>query len=70
MKATSSAEFVEFMTRAHEECPHLFSTTRSAERNRRLLDEMKNVFLAWERLQRMRTEWKDKVSEADLVSNV
>jgi hypothetical protein len=70
MKATSSVDFVAFLTRAHEECPQLFSVTCSAERNRRLLDEMKTVFFAWERLQRMRTESKVKVSEADFVSNV
>jgi hypothetical protein len=70
MKSTSSVEFVAFLTRAYEDCPHLFSKISSAERNCRLLDEMKNVFLAWERLQRMRSESKDRVSEADFVSNV
>ncbi|KAH9982349.1 hypothetical protein BGW80DRAFT_1161831, partial [Lactifluus volemus] len=70
MKATSSAEFVAFLMRVNEEYPQLFSNTSSAERNRRLLDEMKSVFFVWERLQRMRSESNDKVSEAEFVSNV
>jgi len=70
MKATSSFEFVEFLGKAQEECPWLFSKNVPASGNCRLLDEMKAVFLSWERLGRVRTESKEKASEADFVSNV
>jgi hypothetical protein len=59
-----------FMTRAQKECPHLFSEDISAQNNGRLLDELKGVFLSWERLQRMRSESKYMTTEADFVSNV
>ncbi len=68
--ATSSPEFVNFLSKAHEEYPQLFSKASSSRTNRRLLDEMRVVFFAWERLQRMRSESKDRVFEADFVSNV
>jgi hypothetical protein len=61
---------VNFISKAHEECPRLFSKTSSGKSNCRLLDEMRVVFFAWERLQRMRSESKDRVFEADFVSNV
>ncbi|KAH9984641.1 mitochondrial carrier domain-containing protein [Russula compacta] len=70
MKATSSPEFMTFMNKAQEECPLLFSRAVPARSNCRLLDELKVVFLSWEHLQRMRSESKDKASEADFVSNV
>ncbi|KAH9064342.1 hypothetical protein EDB87DRAFT_1680985 [Lactarius vividus] len=70
LRATSSPEFVDFLSKAHEECPQLFSKTSSGKSNGRLLDEMRVVFFAWERLQRMRSESKDRVFEADFVSNV
>ncbi|KAH8998841.1 hypothetical protein EDB86DRAFT_2828382 [Lactarius hatsudake] len=70
LRATSSPEFVDFLSKAHEECPQLFSNTSSGKSNGRLLDEMRVVFFAWERLQRMRSESKDRVFEADFVSNV
>jgi hypothetical protein len=61
---------MEFLTRAQEECPDLFSKTIPARSNCRLLDELKGVFLSWEHLRRIRSESKDKSSEADFVSNV
>jgi len=70
LRATSSPDFVDFLTKAHEECPQLFSKASSGKSNRRLLDEMRVVFFSWERLQRMRSESKDRVFEADFVSNV
>lgn len=70
IKATSSTDFMEFMTRAHEECPQLFSNAIPAQNNCRLLDELKGAFLSWERLQGMRSEFKYMTSEADFVSNV
>ena len=70
MRATSSPDFVDFLSNAFEECPQLFSKASSGKGNGRLLDEMRVVFFAWERLQRMRSESKDRVSEADFVSNV
>ncbi|KAI0307693.1 hypothetical protein B0F90DRAFT_1621732 [Multifurca ochricompacta] len=66
----TSDDFVAFIAKAHKECPGLFSGASSAKNDCRLLDDMKIVFSAWERLQRMRPESKDKVSEADFVSNV
>jgi hypothetical protein len=59
-----------FMTTAQKECPQLFSKAIPAQNNGRLLDELKAVFLSWERLQRMRSESKHMASEADFVSNV
>ncbi|KAI9513049.1 hypothetical protein F5148DRAFT_463897 [Russula earlei] len=70
MKATSSPEFIAFMVRARKECPRLFSKAVPARSNCRLLDELKTVFLSWERLHRMRSASEDKISEADFVSNV
>jgi len=70
IKATSSADFMAFLTRAQKECPQLFSEAIPAQSNCRLLDELKGVFLSWERLQRMRSESKYMASEADFVSNV
>jgi hypothetical protein len=61
---------MEFMTSAQEECPLLFSEDIPARSNCRLLDELKGAFLSWEHLRRMRSESKDKSSEADFVSNV
>jgi hypothetical protein len=61
---------MEFMTTAYKECPLLFSKAVPARSNCRLLDELKCAFLSWEHLQRMRSESKDKSSEADFVSNV
>lgn len=63
-------EFVEFLTKAREECPLLFSKSIPARGNCRLLDEMKAVFLSWEHLGQMRAESEDRLSEADFVSNV
>lgn len=59
-----------YMMRAHEERPLLFSKAVSAGENCRLLDELKAVFISWEHLQRIRSQPKDKLSEADFVSNV
>lgn len=61
---------MDFMIRAKEECPQLFSEAVPAQNNCRLLDELKGAFLSWERLQRMRSESKYMASEADYVSNV
>lgn len=61
---------MDFMIRAKEECPQLFSKAIPAQNNCRLLDELKGAFLSWERLQRMRSESKYMASEADYVSNV
>lgn len=70
LKATSSTEFVQFMTRAQKEHPRLFSKSLRASSNCRLLDELKAVFFSWEHLRKMRSASDDKVSEADFVSNV
>ncbi|KAI0271409.1 hypothetical protein BC834DRAFT_818064 [Gloeopeniophorella convolvens] len=67
-KACSRPEFVSFITKAHEQCPELFSADVSPKDNCQLLDEMKVVFAAWERLRSLRSE--ARASEADFVSNV
>ncbi|KAI0068305.1 hypothetical protein BV25DRAFT_1867311 [Artomyces pyxidatus] len=69
MKRTSPPEFVAFILEAHKFRPELFSDDILSKDSLWLLAGLHSVFLAWERLGRMRLS-KEKVSEAAFVSNV
>ena len=71
MQSTSSSEFVNFLVTAYKQCPGMFSDDidPTAAANLRLLDDLRCVFVAHERLLRI-TSSEGAVSEASMVANV
>ncbi|KAI0319711.1 hypothetical protein OF83DRAFT_1221904, partial [Amylostereum chailletii] len=66
---TSSTEFMKFLRKSYKDRPELFSDDISATSSWRLLDDLRCVFTAWDRLRQLRAS-STKVSEAEFVANV